>query len=149
MTGPRPSPAARSTPRCRAAASSPGVALAGGSTVIGSAVVRASAASAAPARSVLVVLSLRGAADGLSLVVPHADPVYYEAVRSWRSRGPAAGPRRLFGLHPALAPLVPLWQSGRLAAVHATGLPHATAPTSPRWRSSRTPTPDRPSAWAG
>jgi uncharacterized protein (DUF1501 family) len=29
----------------------------------------------------------------------------------------------MFGLHPALAPLVPLWDAGRLAAVHATGLP--------------------------
>ena len=29
----------------------------------------------------------------------------------------------MFGLHPALAPLVPLWNAGRLAAVHATGLP--------------------------
>ena len=100
------------------------VALAGGSTVIGSAVVRASAASATPARSVLVVLSLRGAADGLSLVVPHADPVYYEA----RPKLAIPADRLLvrdgmFGLHPALAPLVPLWQSGRLAAVHATGLP--------------------------
>ncbi len=29
----------------------------------------------------------------------------------------------MFGLPPALAPLVPMWQSGRLAAVHATGMP--------------------------
>ena len=29
----------------------------------------------------------------------------------------------MFGLHPALAPLLPLWNSGKLAAVHATGLP--------------------------
>jgi uncharacterized protein (DUF1501 family) len=29
----------------------------------------------------------------------------------------------MFGLHPALAPLLPLWNAGRLAAVHATGLP--------------------------
>ena len=26
-------------------------------------------------------------------------------------------------MHPAMAPLVPLWNAGRLAAVHATGLP--------------------------
>ncbi|MGZ4446876.1 MAG: hypothetical protein ACXVEC_09240, partial [Nocardioides sp.] len=55
------------------------LALAGASTVVGSAVVTASAATLTPATSVLVVLSLRGAADGLSLVVPHADPVYYSA----------------------------------------------------------------------
>jgi uncharacterized protein (DUF1501 family) len=29
----------------------------------------------------------------------------------------------MFGLHPALEPLLPLWNDGRLAAVHATGLP--------------------------
>jgi uncharacterized protein (DUF1501 family) len=98
--------------------------VAGASTVIGSAVVRASAASVVPASSVLVVLSMRGAADGLSLVVPHADPVYYSA----RPRLAIPAERLLvkdgqFGLHPQLQPLVPLWQSGRLAAVHATGLP--------------------------
>ena len=32
-----------------------------------------------PLGSVLVLLSLRGAADGLSLVVPHGDPAYYAA----------------------------------------------------------------------
>ena len=48
-------------------------------TVFGTAVVTASPASAASAPAVLVVVSLRGAADGLSLVVPHADPAYYAA----------------------------------------------------------------------
>jgi uncharacterized protein (DUF1501 family) len=99
-------------------------ALAGTSTMIGSAVVRASAATTLPARAVMVVLSLRGAADGMSLVVPHGDPVYYSA----RPRLAIPADRLLardamFGLHPALAPLLPLWSSGRLAAVHATGLP--------------------------
>jgi uncharacterized protein (DUF1501 family) len=100
------------------------LALAGASTVFGSAVVRTSAAAATPTSSVLVVLSLRGAADGLSLVVPHADPVYYSA----RPKIAVPADRLLvkdaqFGLHPELAPLVPLWQAGSLAAVHATGLP--------------------------
>ena len=99
-------------------------ALAGTSSMIGSAVVRASAATTVPARAVMVVLSLRGAADGMSLVVPHGDPVYYSA----RPRLGIPADRLLvrdamFGLHPALAPLLPLWQSGRMAAVHATGLP--------------------------
>src|SRR5262249_8760013 len=31
-----------------------------------------------------------------------------------------------FALHPALAPLVPLWTSRTLAVVHACGSPHAT-----------------------
>jgi uncharacterized protein (DUF1501 family) len=100
------------------------LALAGTSTVLGSAVVTASAAAVRPASSVLVVLSLRGAADGLSLVVPHADAAYYEA----RPRIAIPSDRLLvkdaqFGLHPQLAPLVPMWAAGKVAAVHATGLP--------------------------
>ena len=99
-------------------------ALAGAATILGSAAITTSAAAITPATSVLVVLSLRGAADGLSLVVPHADPVYYEA-----RPGIAVPADRLlasdamFGLHPEMAPLLPLWNAGRLAAVHATGLP--------------------------
>jgi uncharacterized protein (DUF1501 family) len=100
------------------------LALAGASTVVGSAVVTASPAQAASAGSVLVVLSMRGAADGLSLVVPHADPVYYRARPHLAVPASALLARDgFFGLHPELAPLLPLWSAGRLAAVHATGLP--------------------------
>ena len=100
------------------------VALTGATTVVGSAAITTSAAALAPAPAVLVVLSLRGAADGLSLVVPHDDPVYYSA----RPDIAVPSDRLLakdgkFGLHPQLEPLMPLWQSGRLAAVHGTGLP--------------------------
>jgi uncharacterized protein (DUF1501 family) len=100
------------------------LALAGATTVVGSAVVTASPARAVSATSVLVVVSLRGAADGLSLVVPHADPVYYAA----RPRIAVPSDRLLvkdgtFGLHPAMTALLPLWQAGKVAAVHATGLP--------------------------
>src|SRR3954447_15090960 len=102
------------------------LALGGASTVVGSAVVFASASAVVPASSVLVVLSLRGAADGLSLVVPHGDPVYYAA----RPRIGIPSDRLLvkdgfFGLHPAMTDLVPLWTAGKVAAVHATGLPVA------------------------
>src|SRR5690242_16929566 len=58
------------------------VALTGATTIVGSAAITVSApraSAAAPADAVLVVVSLRGAADGLSLVVPHADPAYYAA----------------------------------------------------------------------
>ena len=106
--------------------------LAGGlAAVFGDTHVRADAAPLAvdAARSgaaapVLLVLSLRGGADGLSLVVPHGDPVYY------RARPTIAVPAErllvadsMFGLHPALGPLSGWWRSGHLAAVHATGLP--------------------------
>ncbi|MBC9733970.1 DUF1501 domain-containing protein [Nocardioides marmotae] len=100
------------------------LAMAGAATAIGSAVVTASPARAASADAVLVVLSLRGAADGLSLVVPHGDPVYYAArPRIAVPAGSLLAKDAMFGLHPNLAPLLPLWRSGRLAAVHATGLP--------------------------
>lgn len=91
-------------------------------TVHGSAFT-STAYAAAPVDRVLVVLSMRGACDGLSLVVPHGDPVYYTARPSI-----AVPSSRLlakdgfFGLHPALAPLLPWWTNGTMAAVHATGL---------------------------
>ncbi|WP_415171931.1 DUF1501 domain-containing protein [Nocardioides sp.] len=98
--------------------------VAGGlATTVGTAVVTAGPASAAPAPAVLVVLSLRGAMDGLSLVVPHGDPVYYQG------RPGIAIPREsllaadsFFGLHPAMAPLLGMWQAGEVAAIHATGM---------------------------
>ena len=101
-----------------------GVAVAGASTAFfGTTFVQTSYAATRSAPSVLVVLSLRGAADGLSLVVPHADAAYYAA------RPRLAVPKSqllvadsFFGLHPALKPLVPMWQAGKMAAVHATGM---------------------------
>lgn len=106
-------------------------AIAGGALVLGSPSrgYAVSASTSARARlsstgAVLVVLSLRGAADGLSLVVPHGDPAYYAArprIAVPRTALLAADP--MFGLHPALAPLEPMWTAGRLAAVHATGMP--------------------------
>ncbi len=99
--------------------------LAGTTTVFGEAVLQsAAAASLAPAPSVLVVLSMRGAADGMSLVVPYGDPVYYAArPKIAIPQGQLLGKDGFFGLHPSLRPLMPLWNAGRLAPVHATGLP--------------------------
>jgi uncharacterized protein (DUF1501 family) len=74
--------------------------------------------------NVLVVLSLRGGSDGLSMVVPHGDPGY-APVRP-RIAVPAAqllAADPMFGLHPAFAPLLPMWNAGRFAAVQAVGLP--------------------------
>ena len=100
------------------------LALGGATTMVGSAVVSASASSVVPATSVLVVLSLRGAADGLSLVVPHGDQAYYDArPRIAIPQDKLLAADAFFGLHPNLAPLLPLWNAGKVAAVHATGLP--------------------------
>lgn len=105
-----------------------GAAVAGGATVVtaahGAAFTETSYASTGRAARVLVVLSMRGACDGLSLVVPHGDPTYYTA----RPSIGVPATRLLakdgfFGLHPYLAPLVPWWTSGKMAAVHAAGLP--------------------------
>src|SRR6478735_1537851 len=78
LTGTVPSPSRRALLR--------GAALTGATTIFGSAYVTTSptfAAAATASRrtptSTVVVLSLRGAADGLSLVVPHGDPAYYQA----------------------------------------------------------------------
>ena len=91
----------------------------------------------APARAVtapggerrkLVVILLRGAVDGLSVVVPQAEPYYHEA-RSTIALGPGDGVIPLdsrFGLHPALARLRPMWDRGQLGFVHASGSPDPT-----------------------
>jgi uncharacterized protein (DUF1501 family) len=98
--------------------------LVGASTLFGSTLLTVSSAAAATARGTLVVLSLRGAADGLSLVVPHGDPTYYAArPRIAIPSNTLIAKDGFFGMHPNLAPLLPLWNAGKLAAIHATGLP--------------------------
>ncbi len=82
----------------------------------------ASRASAAGGEPVLVTVFQRGAADGLNLVIPHGDPRYYQlrpqiAVPA----GTQLDLDGFFGLNPVLAPLRPIYQSGRLAVVHACG----------------------------
>jgi uncharacterized protein (DUF1501 family) len=75
----------------------------------------------------LVVLSLRGGFDGLSAIAPIGDPAYYRARPNIAlPKSQAIAGDALFGLHPALAPLLPMWQGGNLAAVHAVGQPHPT-----------------------
>ncbi len=81
-------------------------------------------------RKVLVTIFQRGAMDGLAAV----PPVNGSALKSLRPRlamsaARSAGDAALldlengFGLHPALEPLLPLWQERRLAIVHAVGSP--------------------------
>jgi uncharacterized protein (DUF1501 family) len=89
------------------------------------------AAQTTHGRKTLVLVFLRGGADGLSLVPPVGDPAYYAARPTLALPRPGVdgGALKLdatFGLHPALAALLPLWQSGSLAVVHAAGLQGAT-----------------------
>ncbi len=79
----------------------------------------------------LVVILLRGAVDGLSAVVPYADGDYYRARSGIALGRPGSDGGVLdldgrFGLHPSLAALLPHWQSGTLAFVHAAGSPDPT-----------------------
>ena len=82
-------------------------------------------------RKRLVVVFMRGAVDGLSLVVPYGDSQYYEqrpTIALPRGRGDAAllDLDGHFGLNPALAPIMPMWSDGTLAFVHACGSPDPT-----------------------
>lgn len=75
----------------------------------------------------LVVLSLHGGFDGLSAVAPIGDPDYYRARPTiGLPKSQVIAGDGTFGLHPAMAPLLPLWQGGKLAAVHAVGQPNPT-----------------------
>lgn len=76
----------------------------------------------------LVVVFLRGAVDGLNVVVPWGDGRYYEArpTIAVPKPGQAGGVTDLdgyFGLHPALTAMLPLWQNKTLAFVQASGSP--------------------------
>src|SRR5690348_15021221 len=74
----------------------------------------AAAAEGGPAR--LIVVMLRGAVDGLNVVIPYREPSYREMrpTIAVAPPGEAEGAHDLdgqFGLHPALAALMPLWQA--------------------------------------
>jgi uncharacterized protein (DUF1501 family) len=83
-------------------------------------------------RRKLVVVMLRGAVDGLSVVAPHAESAYYESRESIALARPGSGEGALlaldsrFGLHPALSRLMPLWERGQMGFVHASGSPDPT-----------------------
>jgi uncharacterized protein (DUF1501 family) len=89
--------------------------------------VMAQATAAQAGGKKLVVIFQRGAADGLNIVIPHAEPSYFTM------RPTIAIPQQqildldgFFGLHPAMAPLKPLFDQKHLAIVHAVGSPDMT-----------------------
>ncbi|HEY2849164.1 MAG TPA: DUF1501 domain-containing protein [Gemmatimonadaceae bacterium] len=83
---------------------------------------------------VLICFFQRGAADALNVVVPHGERAYYELrpniaiPQPLRGTGPASAIDLdgFFGLHPALAPLKPIWDAGMMAPIHAVGSPSTT-----------------------
>jgi uncharacterized protein (DUF1501 family) len=91
----------------------------------------ASEPSATGGKKILICIFQRGAVDGLSMVVPYGDPHYYQA----RSDIAIAEPTQkagaegvidldgLFGFHPNMAALMPMYKSGNLALIQACGSP--------------------------
>jgi uncharacterized protein (DUF1501 family) len=87
----------------------------------------------APKGKVLICLFQRGAADALNIVVPHGERAYY-AMRpsiaipqpTRNTVGGAIDLDGFFGLHPALAPLKPLYDRKLLAPIQAVGSPSTT-----------------------
>ena len=70
----------------------------------------------------LVVVFLRGGADGLNMVVPVEDDAYHRARPTIGiSKEKAIPLDGFFGLNPELAPLKPLYDEGALAIVHQAG----------------------------
>ncbi len=81
-------------------------------------------------RPILIAIFQRGAADGISMVVPFGDPNYAVLRPQIGIPSPQQGSAEtaldldgFFGLHPALGSLKPIYDSGHLAMVHAVGSP--------------------------
>ena len=77
----------------------------------------------------LIVLMLRGAYDGLSAFVPYADADYYASRPNIAIATPDGSDKtalkldNTFALHPALSPMLLLWQQGVLSFLPSAGLP--------------------------
>ena len=76
----------------------------------------------------LVVLFQRGAADGLNIVVPFAEPNYYRLRPTIAIPAPSRGGEQcaidldgFFGQAPSLGPLADLFHQNQVAIVHAAG----------------------------
>ncbi|MDR3689540.1 MAG: DUF1501 domain-containing protein [Fimbriimonas sp.] len=80
---------------------------------------------------VLVYVFLRGGADGLNIVAPYAEDAYYRRRPNLSIAAPKDARTKpearlldldgFFGLHPALAPLLPSYREGQMAILHAVG----------------------------
>ena len=82
---------------------------------------------------IIIAIFQRGAADGISMVVPFGDRNYYQLRPQIAIPEPglknderAIDLDGFFGLHPALASLKPIYDENRLAIVHAVGSPDNT-----------------------
>lgn len=80
-------------------------------------------------RDVMVYVYLRGGADGLTMLAPYGDPAYATIRPTLRLLPPGGSAQsslglpnsNYFGLAPGLAPLLEVYEAGKLAMVHASG----------------------------
>ena len=73
-------------------------------------------------RRLLILVELKGGNDGLNTVVPYADPAYARLrPRIAVDRAQVVQLTEAAGLHPALAPLKPMWDARELAVVQGLG----------------------------
>ena len=84
-------------------------------------------------RKTLIAIFQRGAVDGLNMIVPFGESNYYNVRPNIAIPKPDGGNAEaainldgFFGLHPSMSSLKPLWDSKRLAIVHASGSPDNT-----------------------
>jgi uncharacterized protein (DUF1501 family) len=82
-------------------------------------------------RKTLIAIFQRGAVDGLNMIVPYGESNYYDLRPSIAIPKPNGSETVInldgfFGLHPAMSSLKTLWDSKRLAIVHASGSPDNT-----------------------
>lgn len=78
-------------------------------------------------RKILVAVFLRGAMDGLNVVVPYGDRDYASLRPTLKQEARTLTDLDgFFGLHSALADWKPLWEQKQLAIVHASGSPDPT-----------------------
>ena len=84
-------------------------------------------------RPIIIAIFQRGAADGISMVVPFGDKSYYSVRPNIAIAEPKSGNAETaidldgyFALHPALASFKPVYDAGNLAIVHAVGSPDNT-----------------------
>lgn len=90
-------------------------------------------AAAGKDRPIIIAIFQRGAADGVSMVVPFGDRAYTSARPQIAIPAPRNGNTDaaidldgFFGLHPALDSFKPIYDAGQLAIVHAVGSPDST-----------------------
>jgi uncharacterized protein (DUF1501 family) len=83
-------------------------------------------------RKTLVAIFMRGAVDGVNMVVPYGERSYYDLRPTIAIARPGASAESaidldgFFGLHPAMRSLKPFWDSKRLGIIHAAGSPDST-----------------------